>query len=100
MKYKFYSVSDNCSGGLLLRVLANPTSNSVNVELLEGEKVKVNKEIKKVKLIDKLGNVKKIVDYGNGNKKITMDISGLPTDIYNISVFDGKYWYNTRLIKN
>jgi hypothetical protein len=102
LKYKFHSVSDNCSGGMLLRVLAtpNPTSNTINVELFEGEKVKVNKEIKKVKLIDKLGNVKKIVDYGNGNKKITMDISGLPTDIYNISVFDGKFWYNTRLIKN
>ncbi len=102
LRYRFNSVGDNCTGIILLRVLAtpNPSSNSVNVQLIEGDKIKVNKEIKGIKITDKVGGIKKIIEYGSGNKKVDVDISSLPVDIYNISVYDGTQWYTTRLLKN
>lgn len=102
LRYRFNSVGENCLGGPLLRVLVspNPSSEFVNVELLEGEKVKINKEIRSIKLTDKNGNLIKSLDFSKDSKKINIDVRTLPVDVYNISVFDGKDWYTTRLFKN
>lgn len=102
LRYRFNSVGDNCSGGPLLRVIVspNPSTSAVNVELVEGETVKTNKDIKQLRVIDKTGNVMKVFEFGNGNKKVNIDISSLPADVYNISVYDGNLWYTTKLLKN
>lgn len=102
LRYRFNSVGENCTGGPLLRVLTspNPSTSVVNVELIEGDKIKTNKEIRSIKVTDKNSNIIKVFEFGKDSKKVNINISSLPVDVYNISVFDGKLWYTTRLLKN
>lgn len=102
IRYRFNSVSANCSGGMLLRVAAspNPATNTVNVSLVEKEGLKNKKEIKQIRIIDKMGILMKSFEYGNGNTEVNINVNNLSPDVYTIIVFDGKQWYSARLIKN
>lgn len=102
LRYRFNSVSENCSGGTMLRVMVspNPAPDVVNVELIEGDKVKQSKDIRSAKITDKTGNIIKTFEFGSNSKKVNINVSNLKTDLYNISVFDGKQWYTTRFSKN
>ncbi|MGI8583668.1 MAG: T9SS type A sorting domain-containing protein [Chitinophagaceae bacterium] len=70
----------------------NPATNNVT---FDGRKK--NKSIKEVQIIDKLGNVKKIVKYSGDQKLINLNISGLPSDIYYIKIYDGQKWESKQL---
>jgi hypothetical protein len=47
-------------------------------------------DIREVKVFDKLGTVKKLYKFPAGSKIVTLNITGLPTDIYFVEVSDGK----------
>ncbi|MBI5856755.1 MAG: hypothetical protein HZB42_03810 [Sphingobacteriales bacterium] len=53
--------------------------------------------IKEIKITDKMGNLIKQIRLSGINKKETIDVSSLPTDIYYVQVFDGKIWTGIRL---
>lgn len=101
--YRFRSVSENCSGGMLLRVSINPnpSTNLINVELTEKENKKKVKEILEVRITDKLGVIKQKWNFAKtGNTTLRqINISNLPSDIYTIMVFDGKTWTSEKFIK-
>lgn len=47
-------------------------------------------EITQVKVMDKLGLIKKVVRFGKGNKTVTLNLNELPADIYYLDISDGK----------
>jgi hypothetical protein len=100
--YRFRSVSDNCSGGMLRVMLApNPTSNTVSVSLTDKKDEKNKKEITEIRILDKSGNIKQKWSYaktGISNAK-QIQLDNLPADIYTIVVFDGKNWTAEKIIK-
>ncbi len=101
LRYRFNSTAATTCGGPLLRVSVspNPSTNMVNITLTEKEGLKNKKEIKQIKIVDKLGNTKQVKDYNN-LLDANVDVANLPMDIYTIMVFDGKQWYSTKFIKN
>ena len=101
LRYRFNSIDAAGCGVPLLRVSVspNPSTNLVKVTLTEKEGLQNKKEIKQIKIVDKLGNVKQIKDYTN-ILEVNVDVTNLPMDIYTIMVFDGKQWYSTKFIKN
>jgi len=101
--YRFRSVSENCSGGTPLRVMAspNPATSNLTVSLVaKGDNKKI-KEIMEIRIIDKLGTIKQKWTYSKsaGNQPKQLDISKLSQDIYTIMVFDGTVWTTEKFIK-
>jgi hypothetical protein len=91
-----------CYGGRAaynVKLYPNPASSNLTVSLDETivakTKTKKNvkavefKEILQIKIIDKLGNVKKVVKYSKGNKSVNLNVYDLPSDVYYIEVSDG-----------
>ena len=48
------------------------------------------KDIREVRILDKVGNVKKIVNYPANTNNINVNISNLPLDIYYVEITDGR----------
>jgi hypothetical protein len=77
----------------------NPATDQVTIELRETPDVKppiksINykvklSEITQIKIIDKLGMIRKISKFGKGNKQITMNISDLINGLYYFEISDG-----------
>jgi hypothetical protein len=70
----------------------NPGKDIVTVRLKElNEKKNTGNlnDIREIKILDKLGVVKKIFKYPRGTKTISMDVSMLALDIYIVEVSDG-----------
>lgn len=90
----------DCDGGWGFVASPNPAKSSVNITLNE-QTVKNRKAvtIREVQLTDKLGNINKQLKYGAGNKRVSIDISGLKPDVYIIHVFNGKEWKTQTIIK-
>lgn len=103
IRYRFTSVGDNCSGGILLRVLLspNPATNTINVTLTDKTDLNKQKEIIEIRLIDKMGNVKQKWNYGkgSGNQTRQINVSSFPADIYTVMIFDGVNWTSEKFIK-
>lgn len=101
--YRFRSVSDNCSGGTMLRVMMspNPATSNLSVGLVETGKDKKSKTIVEIRLLDKLGIIKQKWTFNkqSGKEPKQIDISHLPHDIYTIMVFDGLTWTSEKFIK-
>ncbi|MBI3718161.1 MAG: hypothetical protein HY252_06150 [Sphingobacteriales bacterium] len=89
-------VPSSCGNGgpLLLVVSPNPTSSSLNVSLSNG------KEIKQIRIVDKVGAIRKQFSYASGGINIILNIADLSADLYNIQAFDGVNWVATKFIKN
>ena len=79
-------INIKCGPRLQLSVFPNPGSNSVDLVTLD------NTSFQKVRIYDKLGGLWKELNFPSGTKKATLNISDLPTDIYQIQVFDGNKW--------
>lgn len=79
-------------GGGPLRVIPNPATGITSIDIQGSGKV-----IKEIKITDKMGNVLRRIRFSGINKKETIDVSLLPSDIYYIQVFDGKTWTGTHL---
>lgn len=71
----------------------NPAKNTVSID---GQKKKKN--IREVRIIDKTGQVRKMVKYGSNIQRVNLDISGLAPDIYYLKIFDGKTWSSKSLV--
>lgn len=83
---------NNAAGSLT--VYPNPASSQVTVSLKELNKnLKASgtalKDIREIKVLDKLGNMKKTGRYAPGSKKVQIDLGNLPNDIYILQVSDG-----------
>jgi hypothetical protein len=87
-------VPSDCSGGgpILLRVAPNPTSNSLTLETIN------NKEFTKLRIIDKMGQVKKQFNYAP-SKKVTLSVTDLPADVYRIQALINNNWTTVSFIK-
>lgn len=101
--YRFRSVGDNCSGGTPLSIMLspNPTTSALNVTLVDKKDQTKQKEIIEIRLVDKMGTVKQKWNYGkgSGNQTRQLNVSNLPTDIYNVMVYDGTTWVAEKFIK-
>lgn len=102
--YRFRSVSDNCSGGMMMlrmNVSPNPTTNEINVELTEKEGKKKAKEIVEIRVINRFGELKQKWNFSkSGNANIRkLNVGNLPADVYTIMAFDGKIWVTEKFIK-
>jgi hypothetical protein len=88
----FFNVSiyfdPGCSSFL---VGPNPAKNTVSID---GQK----KNIREVRILDKTGQVRKAVKYGNNIQRVNLDISGLTPDIYYLKIFDGKTWSSKSIV--
>lgn len=71
---------------ILLRVSPNPSSDNMMVETTN------NSTFTKLRIIDKMGNVKKEISYPVGTRKVSLTISNLPADVYRLQATDGKNW--------
>ena len=85
----------NCSFSSVSNVelFPNPAKVNVTVRLKEINNQKGSsqlQDIREIKVFDKLGNFKKIIKYPTNTKTITLNMSDLNTDIYDIEVSDGK----------
>jgi hypothetical protein len=87
-------VPSDCGNGgpILLRVSPNPTSGALTVETTS------NKEFTKLRITDKMGQVKKQFNYAP-SKKVTLNVADLPADIYRIQAFIGNIWITVSFIK-
>jgi len=77
-----------------LTVYPNPASSQITVSLKDLTKKSAAttatlKDIREIKVVDKLGNVRKVSRYAPGNKKVQLDLSGMPNDMYILQVSDG-----------
>ena len=75
----------------------NPTTSEVELTLLDQE-TNSNRQIRKVVVLDKNGLIKKKIN-GNLAKRMRLNISNLPADVYVVMVWDGKVWTSGQLVK-
>lgn len=73
-------------GGGIMLVAPNPATDAMTVQTTN------NKTFTQLRIIDKMGNVKKEFRYPAHTKKVTLRIAELPADIYRLQAFDGKTW--------
>jgi lysyl endopeptidase len=85
--YTEWTTVDCGTGGGQFRVSPNPSNGIMTVD----GQLK-NKNIKEIKITDKLGNIKRQIQFSGFEQRVTIDVSFLPTDIYYIQIFDGKIW--------
>lgn len=71
---------------ILLSVSPNPSTDNMRVETTNSS------SFTKLRIIDKMGNVKKELTYPAGTKKATLRIGDLPSDLYRLQATDGKNW--------
>ncbi len=86
-----------------LKVYPNPSITSVTISLKSSTEDNLSKivdasvtSIKEIRIIDKVGLVKRIHKFSNGSNKQTISVLGLPTDVYTAMVFDGTKWTSTK----
>ena len=77
----------NCGGYYYYKISPNPAKDLVTID----GRAK-NRQIKEIQLIDKMGIAKKLTKYPGDTKFVTFNISGLPTGIYILKIYDGKDW--------
>jgi len=87
-------VPSNCGNGgpILLRVSPNPTTGSMMVETTDGS------PFSQLRIFNKMGELKKELSFP-GTKKLTINISDLPANIYNIRVRVNNNWRTVSFIK-
>lgn len=90
--YTEWTTVDCGTGGGMYRVSPNPALSNV---IVEG--ILKNKIIKEIRIIDKIGNIKKQIRYSGNDKKVSINVSNLPNDIYYIQIFDGKVWESKKI---
>ena len=89
-----------CGGGWRFVASPNPTDGTIQIALDE-ETLKNDKssDIREIQVMDKFGKVVKQFKYSSGNKRATINMSELRTDVYFIKVFNGKEWKGQSVIK-
>jgi Secretion system C-terminal sorting domain len=80
--YKFWS----CNGRLQFSISPNPASGIVTIASLDEQ------TFEKIRVIDKMGNLKKEWSFTTPVKTGQLNLSGFSTDVYTVQVFDGNAW--------
>ena len=86
------SLNANKSIPVNVDLFPNPANNQVTIRLkqLNDSKNSNNiNDIREVRVLDKLGTIRKLIRYSINTKSINFDVSALPFDIYYIEVSDG-----------
>lgn len=86
-----------CNNNFRSSLSASPNPSNGMVTLTMENK---QDKIKEIKVVSKMGVVVKEIKLKEPSEKYTIDISNLAPDIYTISVFNGKTWTTSKLIKN
>jgi hypothetical protein len=76
-KLTYLETSMNCGGYYSYTISPNPAKENVTIN--SGSKTK---KIKEVRIIDKLGNIKKTFKYSGNEKIVNLNISGLAPNVY------------------
>lgn len=76
-----------------ITLFPNPSSNLIAVNKND------NIGFTEIRIIDKFGAIKKYFRFPKNSKNATIDIFGLPTDIYQLQIFDGVIWSNISFSK-
>ncbi len=77
---------------LTFSVSPNPATSEVVIESKSAS-------ILRIRIVDKLGNLKKEIRNSNKTKKLHILITDLPADIYTIQIFDGNQWQSNLFLK-
>ncbi len=80
--YQFWS----CNGRLQFSISPNPASGVVTIASLDEQ------TFDKIRIIDKMGNLKKEWSFASPVKTGQLNLSGFSADLYTVQVFDGKSW--------
>ena len=70
-------------------VLISLSDNNISTTQQKGIQQIVFKQITQVKITDKLGNIKNVVNFSKGNRTINLNVSNLPPDVYYFEISDG-----------
>lgn len=76
-----------------INMYPNPSSGQVTIDLKDLNKKTPSasqiKDIREIRIVDKLGNVKKVIQYPAGTRSASLNIGNLPCDVYTVHVTDG-----------
>jgi hypothetical protein len=102
LNYRFTCTNTAPCGIVPLRVLLspNPANSIIQVSLVESAKSSNKVDIAEVRVVDKLGIIKIKTSLGLNKKEISLDVSGLASDVYTILLFDGRSWISEKFVKN
>ncbi len=97
----FAPKSFGCSSSFT--VSPNPATSAVNISVntydIQTTPKKANHQYcRKIEIADKLGAIRKRYSYPVNTTRVTIDVSGLPTDVYIVRIFDGKNWVEQKII--
>lgn len=73
-------------------VSPNPATSFVQIDGSKSKKI-----VKEIQLIDKMGQIKRIMKYKGNPTLVKFDVSGLKPDTYYIKIYDGKQWESKAL---
>lgn len=94
----YYHFVQSCS--FAFTVTPNPINNRVEIALDEtSARSEKAMSIREIQVTDKTGHVVKQARYGEGIKKLTLDMEGLKPDVYFLRVYNGKEWRSETIIK-
>ncbi len=74
----------------------NPAYSSVTIAMDKDSKV--NTKFYAIRIVDLMGNTKKIAQYQQGLSSIRLSIEDLHSGTYTVSIFDGNRWVNKSLL--
>ena len=75
-----------------MRVSPNPVSSTLTIETTD------NNKFTKLRIIDKIGEVRKQLNYA-ATKKVTLNVSDLPAEVYRIQALVNNNWITVSFIK-
>ncbi len=103
----YITVPVTCSGGHFA-IAPNPTTSAdvtVSVKVQKATTtnkmeapIQIDTKIYEIRVLDKLGVVKKVVKFPNGTNSTQISLSGLKPDLYVVHIFDGITWSTEELL--
>lgn len=80
-----YSQTYVC-GSARFSVSPNPSGSNIKV------KSKGQASFSRIRIVDKLGNIKKDIQFSANTRQADINISELPIDVFSVQIFDGNSW--------
>lgn len=91
----YLEVGTDCYGNRMsssYTISPNPASTNVQIDGSKNKKL-----IKEIQLIDKMGQVKRVIKFKSNQTNVNFDVSGFSPDIYYLKIYDGKQWESKQL---
>jgi serine protease len=51
-----------------------------------------------IRIVDKLGNIHRSINYAKGTRSATINLSGIKPDLYTVLIYDGKEWITKQVV--